>query len=77
MVTAPLGLAGAEFRDVVRAIAQVDSLDTFLRDLRARFPETGAMPSMQQRSPAQDELPKLELPATDASRLPAGHTASR
>src|SRR5207237_256764 len=41
VVTAPVAKSGAEFRDIARAIASIDTLDAFLRDLRARYPETG------------------------------------
>jgi tetratricopeptide (TPR) repeat protein len=37
------GATSAEFRDVAKTVAAVDTLDGFLRDMRARFPETGAM----------------------------------
>ena len=33
---------------IARSIAAVDTLEAFLRDLRARYPETGAMPARQQ-----------------------------
>jgi hypothetical protein len=44
VVTAPVGASGAEFRDIARAIASIDTLDAFLRDLRARYPEAGVAP---------------------------------
>jgi hypothetical protein len=31
-----------DFRDVVRQVAAVDTLEAFLRDMRARYPETGS-----------------------------------
>ncbi len=40
----------AEFRDISRTIATVDTLDTFLRDMNARYPETGAF-GASSRSP--------------------------
>jgi tetratricopeptide (TPR) repeat protein len=43
VVTAPTGTSGAEFRDVARTVAAVDTLDGFLRAMRARFPDTGTM----------------------------------
>ncbi len=42
VVTAPSGRNGVEFRDVAKTIAAVDTLSSFLRDMRARYPETGA-----------------------------------
>jgi tetratricopeptide (TPR) repeat protein len=43
VVTAPTGTNGVEFQDVAKKIASVDTLDTFLRDLRARYPESSAV----------------------------------
>ena len=44
VITAPVGTGGSEFREIARSIAAVDTLEAFLRELRARYPETGAMP---------------------------------
>jgi hypothetical protein len=35
VVTAPVGSGGVEFGDIARALASVDTLDGFLRDMRA------------------------------------------
>jgi len=81
VVTAPVGSAAGEFRDIARAIAAVDTLDGFLRDLRTRYPETGALPSAQQRPPAEPQIqsPKTDPATTGSSppRLPTGRTAAR
>ena len=83
VVTAPVAASGAEFRDVARAIASIDTLDAFLRDLRARYPDAGALPAGQRRTqgqrPASNQAPKPE-PATTGSvapRLPSGRAAAR
>lgn len=47
VVTAPIVATGTEFDEVARSIAAIDTLEAFLRDLRARYPETGAAPSAQ------------------------------
>lgn len=52
VITAPIAAPSAEFRDIVRSLAAVDTLEAFLRDLRARYPETGAMPPTGQAPPA-------------------------
>jgi hypothetical protein len=52
VITAPIGTSGAEFRDIAHSIAAADTLDAFLRDLRARYPQTGALPSAQRQTPA-------------------------
>ena len=42
VVTGGLGPASAEFRDIARIAAAVDTLDGFLRDMRARYPDMNA-----------------------------------
>ena len=44
VITEPLDSSGTDFRAVAHAIAAVDTLDGFLRDLRARYPNSGASP---------------------------------
>ena len=73
MVSAPLGASGAEFRDIARVIAAIDTLEGFLRDMRKRYPETGvgpfapAQPTPQDAEPAngsQPPAPRAGLPAS-------------
>jgi tetratricopeptide (TPR) repeat protein len=73
VVTAPVGSGGVEFGDIARVMASVDTLDGFLRDLRARYPLTGAAPSRQTRPGAEPpRLPaKGEPPTTGSTRPPA------
>jgi tetratricopeptide (TPR) repeat protein len=42
VVTAPIEAQGSEFTAIARSLAAVDTLEAFLRDLRTRYPETGA-----------------------------------
>jgi len=42
VVTAPFNSNAAEFADIARVIAASDTLDAFLRDIRAKFPDTTA-----------------------------------
>jgi hypothetical protein len=44
IVSAPLGTSGAEFRDVARAAASTDTLNGFLRDMQARYPDASPIP---------------------------------
>ena len=44
VVSAPLGTSGAEFRNIAHAAASVDTLEGFLRDMRARYPEASPLP---------------------------------
>ena len=62
IVSAPLGTSGAEFRDIAKMVAAVDTLDGFLRELRARYPDTGAV------SP---QTPGAPEPKASTSPLPA------
>lgn len=41
VVTAPIGPASGEFQDVAKRLAGINTLDAFLRDMRARYPDTG------------------------------------
>lgn len=63
VVTAPIAASGTEFREVARSLATADTLDAFLRDLRERYPETGALPSAQQ--PAAKPVPEPRQAAND------------
>ncbi len=62
VVTAPIEPTGTEFGAIARSIAAVDTLESFLRDLRARYPETGAGPAAQRAS-----QPPATQPATPAA----------
>ena len=44
VVTAPIGAGGTEFQDIAKKVGSVDTLDAFLRDLSARYPEASATP---------------------------------
>ena len=77
VVTAPIGSSGGEFREIARAVAAVDTLDAFLRDLRTRYPETGALPAAQlpppmapAASPAASASPTKGDPPTTGTFMP-------
>jgi hypothetical protein len=57
VATSPLKATGVEFRDLVRQIASVDTLEGFLRDLNARFPETGSFGAPATADPAPSVPP--------------------
>jgi hypothetical protein len=42
LVSAPIGTSGPEFQDVAKKVANVDTLNAFLRDMRARYPNAAA-----------------------------------
>ena len=50
VVTAPFNTNAPEFGDIARVVAATDTLEAFLRDIRARFPETtGPVPARPPR----------------------------
>jgi len=93
IVTAQLGTSGPEFRDIARAAASVDTLEGFLRDLKARYPEASAAPPAapaRPDAPSASSAPPATRPAAaappaqgappPAPAMPAraaGHTAQR
>ena len=75
VVSAPIGTGGAEFQDVARKVASVDTLDTFLRDMRARYPEKALAPAAAKDAAAKDAAPPAKTnpppkPAAANSPLP-------
>ena len=64
IVTEPASANNAEFRDVARIIAAVDTLEGFLRDMRARYPETGAFGQVP------TVVPSVVPSATEAAAAP-------
>jgi tetratricopeptide (TPR) repeat protein len=43
IVCSPQSSSGEAFREIARSIAAIDTLDQFLKDLRARYPETATL----------------------------------
>jgi hypothetical protein len=85
IVSAPLGTSGAEFGDVAHAAASVDTLDGFLRDMKARYPDSSAVsevappdPATAPAAPPPSAKPAQPTPAepSPAARAP-GRTAQR
>ncbi len=65
IATMPLGTGGTEFRDIAHAAASVDTLEGFLRDMLARYPESSAPPSAPSAAPSAP-APAAAAPATTA-----------
>ena len=72
VVTGALGTNSAEFRDVARVIAAVDTLDGFLRDMRARYPEMTCFPRSAPGQPAAGQ-PMLPKPVREPTGSIAPH----
>ena len=68
VVTAPVNTDGTEFREVARAIASIDTLAAFLRDLRARFSDAAAASA---RQPAEAAPGRKSEPSTTGTARPA------
>jgi tetratricopeptide (TPR) repeat protein len=81
VVSAPLGTSGAEFAAIAHAAAAVDTLDGFLRDMQARYPDSGTAPQPSPDAPPQATVPTgpAEPPALPPvpPRRPSGRTAQR
>jgi hypothetical protein len=79
VVSMPIGTSSPEFRDVAQKVVGIDTLDAFLRDMKARYPDAAApagadgkdssdappTPAKPQTTPAQAATP------TDAVTPPA------
>ena len=87
IASAQLGTSGTEFRDIARAAASIDTLDGFLRDMQARYPEASPLLPMApaEKAPVSSATPSApaarpampaSLPPTPPARA-AGRTAQR
>jgi len=64
VVTAPFNTNAPEFGDIARVVAATDTLEAFLRDIRARFPETtGPVPGSPAAQPAAPAVPSRDASA--------------
>jgi hypothetical protein len=70
VLTQPVDASGTDFRAVAHAVAAVDTLSDFLRDLRERFPNVGLLP--EKVGPLAGDPP-----ATQTLPAPVGPTAAR
>ena len=75
VVSAPVGTGGAEFQDIAKKIAGVDSLDAFLRDMRARYPDSSALPQAANDTPAPADTPRRQPPRRRRRRAAAEHAS--
>src|SRR5580698_11045772 len=86
VASAPQGASGAEFTAIAHAAAAVDTLEGFLRDMHARYPDASSMPSADapavpdSRPSASNDLPSAKdlMPAAPVPPArAAGRTAQR
>jgi tetratricopeptide (TPR) repeat protein len=86
VASAPLGASGAEFTTIAHAAAAVDTLEGFLRDMHARYPDASSLPPADapaipdSRPSASNDLPSAKdlMPAAPVPPArAAGRTAQR
>jgi hypothetical protein len=77
VASAPLSSNGAEFAAIAHAATATDTLDGFLRDMQARYPDPSALPPATAQSSAPDTgaAPPAQ-PPVPTSRA-SGRTAQR
>jgi hypothetical protein len=63
----PVGSSGADFAQIAKMAASVDTLEGFLRDMRARYQDATARANMPGLSKA-DPVPTGSLPAIVGTR---------
>jgi tetratricopeptide (TPR) repeat protein len=73
VATDPVASNAAEFRTLARTIASGDTLEGFLREMRARYPEIGSFtaPGNQTRAPLPDPTPTAALTPAAARAAPS------
>jgi hypothetical protein len=76
VISAPLGTSGTEFAAIAHAAAAVDTLDGFLRDMQARYPDSGTTPPDPTPPQAAAPSPAEPMPVAPPPRA-AGRTAQR
>ena len=76
VISAPLGTSGTEFAAIAHAAAAVDTLDGFLRDMQARYPDSGTTPPEPTPPQAAAPSPVEPMPVAPPPRA-AGRTAQR
>ena len=59
----PVGSKGADFAQIAKMAASVDTLDGFLREMRMRFPDATARATMPPGTSKADPVPTGSLPA--------------
>ena len=74
VVSSPIGPNSSEFQDVARKVASTDTLDAFLRDLKARYPDESPL-TAPTREPAAKPTAKPTAPPANVSSNAAAKVA--
>jgi hypothetical protein len=79
VVSAPVGSASAEFKDIAKKVTGVDSLEGFLRDMRVRYPDSAALLQAADDAaapPPAAASPPLNMPAAAPAKPDGTPTGS-
>ncbi len=68
VVSAPIGTSGAEFQDVARRVASIDTLAAFIKDIETRYPDEQAAKAKAKAKPVAK--PKPPAPAQTVKAAP-------
>ena len=63
VVSAPIGTSAAEFQEIAKKVASADTLEAFLRDMRARYPDSTPLPPDAAAAKDAGGPPALPMPA--------------
>jgi hypothetical protein len=78
VVSAPLGTSGDAFGAIAHAAAAVDTLESFLRDLKAHYPDSTALSGPTTPHPVAPGTPSAAgSPATQPAAAPAPAAAGK
>jgi len=67
IVSAPIGTSGPEFQDVAKKVANINTLDVFLRDMRARYPDAAPLLPADEAAPKDTVAPAVPTVPKGAS----------
>jgi tetratricopeptide (TPR) repeat protein len=70
VVSAPIGTSGEEFQDIAKRVASVDTLDAFLRDMRARYPDSASAVTAATAKGGEAPVPATPAAVPAAKPLP-------
>ena len=76
VVSAPLGTSGDEFGAIAHAAAAVDTLESFLRDLKTHYPDSTALSGPTTPHPAAPTAPGTPSAAGSPAAQPAAAPAT-
>jgi hypothetical protein len=74
IVSTPVGTNGADFKDVAKSVASVDTLNAFLADMKARYPDSSATSSGETKELEQPAKPEAAAPRPDVAKAAAPKT---